>query len=329
MSFGDVRSMELTSWQMLIVVVTVVLVTIAIMLKILTTAFSEVRKFMENRNGGKRMILAAAGAVIADDTYSTVLPPQDPTDSPTLIPQAVAPAQNVPETGGCWCWILCLACVVAFITGGFVLVMLSLTVCDVHFETTHVQTIMNVTVHRIQAQKEQTRKRVLHEKLCSKVGGDVLEQIEVLMQSGYNVSGIPSTLKSLEEERNSLLAERDALRKNLSIQENITAELQRANVTCHGNLNISMYQRERLVKEALNMSTQLKILNGTVKELEELKDHVAAITNAKNDCETNVTKVTLVLKNCKKARAEEEANCKKALADEEARVAQVGRKCWV
>lgn len=207
-----------------------------------------------------------------------------------------------------------------------------LSLSDVYFQTTHVKTVIDFMLSFglwIQAQREQYQIQVRHQELCSKVGDDVLEQLEVLKNSSYNVSGISSTLQSLEKERNSLLAERDALRKNLSIQENITAELQRANVTCHGNLNTSMYQRECLVKEALNMSTQLKILNGTVKELEELKDHVAAITNAKNDCETNVTKVTLVLKNCKKARAEEEANCKKALADEEARVAQVGRKCWV
>ena len=202
------------------------------------------------------------------------------------------------------------------------LVMISLTFCDVRFQTTHVQSLMNSTAYPLQAwiqtQSEKTRIRLLHEQLCSKVGGDVLEQLEVLKNSSYNVSVISSTLQSLEKERKSLLAERDELLKKLSAQENINAELQRANVTCHGNLNTSMYQRERLVKEALNMSTQVKILNGTVKELNELKDHVAAITNAKNDCDASLTRVNLQLSNCKNARDTEEA-----------KTAKSSRNCWV
>jgi len=325
--------MDLTSWQVLFLVVTVVLFTIFIMLNIVTTAISKCTKFMENRNGGKRMIIAAAAAAIADEMHSAVLPPQDPTDSPTLIPQAVARAQNVSETGGCWCCITILAHLALSLMVFFVVVMSILTFCDVRFQTTHVQSLMNSTAYPLQAwiqtQSEKTRIQLLHEQLCSKVGGDVLEQIEVLKNRGYNVGGISLTLKTLEEERKSLLAERDDLRKKLSAQENINAELQRANVTCHVNLNISMYQRDRLVKEALNMSTQLKILNGTVKELKELKDHVAAITNAKNDCDATLTRVKLQLSNCKNARVEEEAKCKKAVEEEEAKTAKSGRNCWV
>ena len=114
------------------------------------------------------------------------------------------------------------------------------------------------------------------------------------------MSGIPSTLKSLEEERNLLLAERDALLKKLSTQENINVELHHDNVTCHGKLN-------RYVDEKRLMANETREVNANVMEL---KRQVAAFTSDKNDCDASLTKVDRQL-----------SNCRKALAD--------SKKCWL
>jgi hypothetical protein len=271
---------------------------------------------------GKRMIVSLFGAVMAYDVYAKYFGPKQAQANNV---QAAPPAENVPHTGAFWRFITILEHLALSLMVFFVVVMGILTFCDVRFQTTHVQSLMNSTAYPLQAwiqmQSEKTRIQLLHEQLCSKVGGDVLEQIEVLMQSGYKVSGIPSTLKSLEEERNSLLAERDALLKKLSAQENINAELHRDNVTCHGKLN-------RYVDEKRLMANETREVNANVMELKrqvaaitsdkndcnsnvmELKRQVVAFTSDKNDCDASLTKVDRQL-----------SNCRKALAD--------SKKCWL
>jgi hypothetical protein len=254
----------------------------------------------------KRLAVASGAAAMADNCYLMTWGHRPVRNAPGAEPAA----QNAPESQTPSCWLSFLMNVVAYIAVVSVIVMTALTFVDVQFQTTNVESIMNSTVHPynlwMQAQKEQTRKRLLHEQLCSKVGGDVLEQIEVLTKQGYNVSGIPSTLKSLEEERNSLLAELDALRAKLSAQENITAELQRDNVTCHDKVN-------RYAFEKRLMANETRMVNANVTEL---KRQVAAIASGKNDCDASLTQVDRKLSNCKKALAEAEAK--------EAR-----KKCWV
>jgi chromosome segregation ATPase len=217
--------------------------------------------------------------------------------------------------------IMALICVIA---------IFFLSLSDVYFQTTYVQTVMDVMLSFglwIQAQQEQKQIQFRHQKLCSKVGGDVLNQIEVLMQSGYNTSRI-STLKSLEEERNSLLAERDALLEKLSAQENINAELQLDNVACHGKLN-------RYVDEKRLMANETREVNAN---FTELKCQVAAIISDKNDCDTNLAKVEKQLNRCRKARDDDKETCKAAEAAHKAackaaeaaqKAAYAAKKCWL
>ena len=309
MSFGDVRSMEpwgFDLWYCLALPAAMVFLFFF----------------------GKRMIVSLFGAVMADDVYAKYFGPKQAQANNV---QAAPPAENVSDTGAFWRFITILAHLALSLMVFFVVVMGILTFCDVRFQTTHVQSLMNSTAYPLQAwiqtQSEKTRIQLRHQELCSKVGNDVLEQIEVLMQSGYKVSGI-STLKSLEEERNSLLAERDALLKKLSAQENINAELQLDNVACHGKLN-------RYVDEKRLMANETREVNAN---FTELKRQVAAIISDKNDCDTNLAKVEKQLNRCRKARDDDTETCKAAEAAHKAackaaeaaqKAAYAAKKCWL
>lgn len=113
---------------------------------------------------------------------------------------------------------------------------------------------------------------------------------------------LTSILQSLEEERIALVAERDVLREQLSTQRNITADSQRFTLNakrrkdvCEKNLRSSYDAKRILVTEAWNLSNESKILNDSV---QKLKLNVANITSVKNKCEANLTKTTILLKNC-------------------------------
>jgi len=129
---------------------------------------------------------------------------------------------------------------------------------------------------------------------------------------------LTSILQSLEEERIALVAERDALREQLSTQRNITADSQRFTLdakrrkdVCEKEL-ISSYDARRYVsKEARIFRDQSNILNVNVQELQR---GVANITSVKNECEANLTKATILLKNCRRRKEE---------------LTLAAKKCWL
>jgi hypothetical protein len=252
---------------------------------------------------GKRLAVASGAAAIADNCYVSVFLPRPVQNAPGEVP---AP-QNAPRSGSVWSWIGIVAILVFFIGGA--------TVCDVYFQTTHVQTIINATVyqydHWVRTLQEETRKGFERDKLCSKMGDDVLNQIEVMMQDVYKsneTQGLLSDLKHLIqikndyarilEERNSLIAERDAGRDSRHVSET--------------ELNQCMAKTQVLSTEARSLSDESKILKGSVREL---KRDVANITSIKNDCEANLTQTTILLKSCRRKK------------DEEAQLA--AKKCWL